>query len=70
MYKHPSFLSDFNETSIFSADFPKFLISNYIKVRPVEAEFYVEGQMDMTKLVVAFTICRKAPKMAMYRQQV
>jgi hypothetical protein len=30
-------------------------ISNFVHVRPVEAEFlYADGQTDMTKLIVAF----------------
>jgi hypothetical protein len=40
--KYPLFLSDFNQTSIFMADFQK--------IHPVEAEFHVDGQTDMPKL--------------------
>jgi len=42
--KYPLFLSDFNETWIFSTDFQ---ISNFMKIRPVEAALSnVDGRMD------------------------
>ena len=42
-------------TWIFSTSFRKTLISSFIKIRPVAAEFFrVDKQTDMTKLIVAF----------------
>jgi hypothetical protein len=39
--KYPLFLSDFNETLIFSTDFrKKAQISSFIEIRPVGAEFF------------------------------
>jgi hypothetical protein len=53
--KYPLLLTDFNETLIFSTDFRKMLISNFMKIRPIRAElFHVDGQTDMTKPIVAF----------------
>ena len=60
--KHPLFLSNFNETWIFSTDFrkkKKAKTLSFIKIRPVGAElFHADGRMykrtDMTKLIVAF----------------
>ena len=37
---YPSFLSDFNETLIFSRDSKKTQTSNFIKIRPVETELF------------------------------
>ena len=54
--KYPLFLSDFNETWIFSTDFPKMQISNYMKS--------VSGsgvRTDMTKLTVASRNLKNAP---------
>jgi hypothetical protein len=50
------FLSDFNDTLIFSTDVRKMLkIPNFMKVCPVGAElFHTDGQTDMMKLIVAF----------------
>jgi len=46
--KCPLFLSDLNETLIFSTDFRKILqISNFMKIRPVGAElFHADRQTD------------------------
>jgi len=46
-------MSDFNETWIFFTDFRK-KYSNFMKIRPVGAEFYADGRTDMTKLIVGF----------------
>jgi hypothetical protein len=63
----PLFMSDFIQTQIFSMDFRKIFISNFMKIHLVGAElFLVEGrtdrQTDMIKLIV---ICNfvNAPKM-------
>jgi hypothetical protein len=46
--KYPLFLSEFNETSIFSTLFPKNTkLSNFMKIRPVGAQlFHAHGQTD------------------------
>jgi hypothetical protein len=45
--KVPLFLSDFSKTWIFSTDFQKIIISNFMKIRPVGAEFFhVDGGTD------------------------
>jgi hypothetical protein len=45
--KYPSFSSDFTQTLNFSTDFRKILTSNFMKIRPVEAEFHAAtGQAD------------------------
>ena len=60
--KYLSFLSDFNGTSVFSTDFRKILILNFMKIRVVRAElFHEDGQADM-KLTVAFRNISKASK--------
>jgi hypothetical protein len=42
-------------------------ISNFTKIRPVEAElFHADGRTDMTKLIVAFPYFANAPKTAPY----
>ena len=60
------FLSDFNQTSIFSADFRKSTqISNFMKILPVETELFqvegrTEGQTDIKQLLVPFHNFAKA----------
>jgi len=45
--KYPLFLSDLNETRIFSTDFRKVLTSNFMKIRPMGAElFRADWRMD------------------------
>jgi len=51
----------------FSQIFESTQISNFIKIRPVEAEFFNEGRQtdirtDMKKLTIAFRIFANAPK--------
>ena len=66
--QYPLWLSDFNETSIFSTVYRKnSQISNFKKIRPVGAElFCVDIRTDrwsvMTKLIVAFRNFSKALK--------
>jgi len=60
--KYRLFLSYFNETRIFSTDFRKILISNFMKIRPMEAEFHADRRTDMTKLIVSFRNFANAPK--------
>jgi hypothetical protein len=61
-------LSDFDETWIFSTDFPKNTdISNFMKIRPVGEEFFlverqIDGWTDMTKVTVPFCNFANAPK--------
>ena len=58
-----SFLSDFNDTFMFSIDFRKILNTKFIKVRSLGAEVcrangqkdeQTDRQTDMTKLMVVF----------------
>ena len=53
-----------NESGIFSAVFRNSIqISNVMKIRPVEAEFFnADRRTDMTKLIIAFRNFTKAPK--------
>jgi hypothetical protein len=62
--KYPLFLSDFNETWIFSTDFWIILkVSNFVRIRQVGAgTFHAVGQTDMTKLIVVFRSSANAPK--------
>ena len=57
--KYPLFLSDFNETRIFSTDYRKIQkIPNFMKICYVRAKLYhtsgqADGRTNMTKLTVA-----------------
>jgi len=48
----PVFLSGFNEGLIFSTDFRKILVPNFMKIRQVDTGFHADGgtdrQTDMT----------------------
>ena len=60
--KYPLLLSAFN-TRFSRQTFEKKENSNFMKIRPVEAElFHVDGQIDMMKLIVAFRITANASK--------
>jgi len=55
--KDPLFLSDFNETRIFSTDVPKNTdIPNFMKIRPVgvESSHAYRRTTDIMKLIVFF----------------
>jgi hypothetical protein len=52
--EYPVFLSDANEIWIFSTYFKKILISNFMNIHPMGAEFLPCGRTDMTKLIVPF----------------
>ena len=53
--KYPLFVSDFNETWIFSTYIQQWSISNFMKIRTVEAELLpADGQTDMTNLIGPF----------------
>ena len=62
---YPLFVSDYNETDSlhrFSKNVP---ISNFMKIRPVGAEwFHSDGrkQTDMTMLIIAFSNFANSPK--------
>jgi hypothetical protein len=70
--KYPLFLSDFNLTWIFWTDLHKNpQISNFIEIHPVGAELHhedgqIDGQTDMTKLIVAFCNFPNAPEKIVY----
>ena len=60
--KYPQRLSDFNEEMNFHGIFSKNAqISNFMKIRPVRAEFFHAEQTDMTKLKIVFRNFSKAP---------
>jgi hypothetical protein len=65
LFKYLLFLSDFNETWIFSTDFRK-ILSYQISWKPVEWEpncsMRLDRRIDITKLIVAFRNFAKAPK--------
>jgi len=44
--KYPLFLSDFNETLILSTALKNTQISIFMKIRPVEAEFYADRRTE------------------------
>ena len=63
--KYQIFFSDFNETWIFTTDFLKIL--NFTKIRLVGVELFhadmqMDGQTNISKLVVAFRYFAKVPK--------
>ena len=62
--KQPLFLSDFNETWIFSTDFWRNTKKSYfVETHPVGAElFHADGQTDKMKLIVAFHNFADTPK--------
>jgi hypothetical protein len=65
--KYPLFLSDCNETWIFSTYFRRILKYYLTKIRPVGSElFHADGrtdrQADMTKLIAAFRDFVNEPK--------
>ena len=57
--KYPLFLSDFNQTLIFSTGVRKNQVLNFVKIRLVGAELFHADRRtyvrtEMTKLIVAF----------------
>jgi len=65
--KCPLFLPDCTKTRTFSTEHLKFLISNFMKIRPRGAEFFhADGRTDMTKLIVAVRNFCKASKKNFY----
>ena len=62
--KYPLFLAFFKSSLNFLVRFSKNThISNFMKVRPVEAElFHADRQTDVTKITTAFSDSADAPK--------
>ena len=64
--KHPLYMSEYHETSIFLTVFSKKKnpqISNFMKIRPAGAElFQADRRTDMTKLIVPSRSFANAPK--------
>ena len=52
--KYRLLLSDFNEIWIFSKDFRKMLISNFMKIRPLGAELFHADRQAWNTPIVAF----------------
>jgi len=61
--KYTLFLSDFNETYIFSTDFRKKSNIKFHENPSSGSRVVPCGRMDMTKLIVAFCNFAKTPKM-------
>jgi len=61
--KYPLLFSDFDETFNFLDIFSKYLIPNFLKIRPMRAElFHADGRTDLTELIVAFRNFAKVRK--------
>jgi len=59
--KHPLFLSDFNETRIFSTDFKiNSEISHFMKIRPLGAESFLADTLEASNRFSKF--CKPAKK--------
>jgi hypothetical protein len=53
--KYPSFLSNLNKIRIFSTDFEKSQIQNFLRISPLGVElFHADERTDITKLTVLF----------------
>jgi hypothetical protein len=64
--KHPLFLSDLNETSIFSSDFRKTFATKFHENRSVrDKPFHADGRADKTKLIISFRNFAKASNKAL-----
>jgi hypothetical protein len=62
--KYPLFLPDVEKVELLRQIFEKKKLSNFIKIRPVEAElFHTDGQSDTTKLIPIFRNFASALKM-------
>jgi len=62
---YPLFMSDFNDTWIFSIDFRE-VLEYQIPLKSVQWESRADGQTDMTKLTVAFRSFSNAPKNSVF----